>query len=180
MQGLPGRTQAFSSCSVRASHFSGFSCGTWTLASGLQWLWCTGLIAPRRVEFSLTRDRTHVSCIGRWIFNHWTTRGVLMSFLLAPPFNLRGSLARTIYCMFICSTNMLLGAHSLVSSCSWNVWTEIKLDCGWGVAYPCVSKEGTGILPSVVTQIPTGPPGSLAAGLPKDLFHVGSTLWRHL
>ena len=25
---------------------------------------------------SPTRDRTHVPCIGRWILNHWTTRGV--------------------------------------------------------------------------------------------------------
>ena len=30
------------------------------------------------------------------------------------------------------------------------------------------------------THIPTGPPGGMAAGLPKHVFHVGSTLWRHL
>ena len=43
-----------------------------------------------------------------------------MSFLLAPPFNVRGSLAWTIHYMFICSMKMLLGAHNVVSSCSWN------------------------------------------------------------
>ena len=25
---------------------------------------------------SLTKDQTHVSCLGRLIFNHWTTKGV--------------------------------------------------------------------------------------------------------
>ena len=28
---------------------------------------------------SLSRDRTHISCIGRWILNHWITREVLVS-----------------------------------------------------------------------------------------------------
>ena len=27
---------------------------------------------------SLTKDRTHVSCIARWILNPWTTREVLV------------------------------------------------------------------------------------------------------
>ena len=39
-----------------------------------QQLWHTGLAAPWRVGSSWTRDRTCVSCIGRWILNHWTTR----------------------------------------------------------------------------------------------------------
>ena len=34
------------------------------------------LFAPRHVESSRTRDRTHVPCIDRWILNHWTTRGI--------------------------------------------------------------------------------------------------------
>ena len=29
-----------------------------------QWLWCIGLVAPWHVEFSQTRDRTCVPCIG--------------------------------------------------------------------------------------------------------------------
>ena len=35
---------------------------------------------------SLTRDWTHVPCIGRWVPNHWTTREVPTHlFLLLPP-----------------------------------------------------------------------------------------------
>ena len=37
-----------------------------------------GLVALWYVESSWTRDGTHVSCIGRWILNHWTTREVLL------------------------------------------------------------------------------------------------------
>ena len=32
-----------------------------------------GLIVPRHVESSQTRDRTRVPCIGRWILNHCIT-----------------------------------------------------------------------------------------------------------
>ena len=32
-----------------------------------QWLWHMGLVAPQHVGSSQTRDRTHVSCIGRQI-----------------------------------------------------------------------------------------------------------------
>ena len=39
-----------------------------------QWLWCTGLVAPRHVGSSWTRARTRVPCIGRWILNHGATR----------------------------------------------------------------------------------------------------------
>ena len=38
------------------------------------YFWHTGLVAPRDVESSLTRDQTRVPCIGRQIPNHWTTR----------------------------------------------------------------------------------------------------------
>ena len=34
------------------------------------------LVAPQHVESSLSRDRTHVPCIGRWTLNHWATRKV--------------------------------------------------------------------------------------------------------
>ena len=43
---------------------------------------CLGLVAPRHVGFSQTRDRTRVPCIGRQILNHWTTREVLFPYLL--------------------------------------------------------------------------------------------------
>lgn len=82
--------------------------------------------------------------------------------------------------MLIFSIKMLPGAHSVVSSRFWNEWSEIKLDCRWPVPYwgPCVSKEGTSILPSLATQVPVA--GSTAAGHHKHPFRVGSTLWRHL
>ena len=34
------------------------------------------LVAPQHVESSLSRDRTHVPCIGRWTLNNWITREV--------------------------------------------------------------------------------------------------------
>ena len=34
-----------------------------------------GLVAPRYVGSSQTRDQTHVPCIGRQILNYWTTSG---------------------------------------------------------------------------------------------------------
>ena len=39
-----------------------------------QQLWHTGLVAPRHVGSSQTRDRAHVPCIGRQILNQCTTR----------------------------------------------------------------------------------------------------------
>ena len=68
------------SCSVQA-HCSSFlslqstcsracglsSCGAWAQLPHIMW------DLP-------DQDRTHVSCIGRWILNHWTTREVLHEF----------------------------------------------------------------------------------------------------
>ena len=76
------------SCSVCASYCCSFSCcGTWTLGHtgfsscgsqaleyGAQQLWHTSLVAPRHVESSRTRNRTHDSYIGRQIVYHWATR----------------------------------------------------------------------------------------------------------
>ena len=42
---------------------------------------CTGIVAPKRVGSSQTRDRTHVPCIGRQILIHCTTREVLSNVL---------------------------------------------------------------------------------------------------
>ena len=39
-----------------------------------QYLWHMGLVAPRLVDSSQTRDRTRVLRFGRWILNHCTTR----------------------------------------------------------------------------------------------------------
>ena len=40
----------------------------------LQLLRSSGLAVPQHMGSSLTRDGTHVPCISRQIFNHWTTR----------------------------------------------------------------------------------------------------------
>ena len=63
-------------CCAWASHYRGFShCGAWALG-------CKGLVAPQHVEFSQTRDRTSVPCIGRQILDHWITKDVLLCVLL--------------------------------------------------------------------------------------------------
>ena len=79
-------------CGVWASHCGGFSCcgaralGAWAsvvVAHGLsscgsqaQQLWCVGLVTPRHVGYSWTRERTCVPYIGRQILNHCATREV--------------------------------------------------------------------------------------------------------
>ena len=39
-----------------------------------QQLWRTGLVAPKHVEYSWTRDQARVPGTVRWIFHHWVTR----------------------------------------------------------------------------------------------------------
>ena len=77
---------------------------TGSRAHRLQQLWHMGstsghmsLVAPWHVKSSWTRDQTPVSCIGRQILNHWTTREVqshvfmleievkFLSVCLSPP-----------------------------------------------------------------------------------------------
>ena len=56
----------------------------WLTGSRLQaqYLWYySGLVALRHVGSSQTWDRTHDSCIGRQILNHWTTREVLYIYI---------------------------------------------------------------------------------------------------
>ena len=73
------------SCSVRVLGCTGFSrCGSQAQYLSLagcrtqaQQLWHMGLIAPRHVGSSWTRDQTRVPCIGRQILNHCATREVL-------------------------------------------------------------------------------------------------------
>ena len=61
------------------------TCGSWAQQSnsGLRLqargLCCTGLVAPRHVGPSQTRDQSHVPCIGRQTLNH---RIAFLSFLL--------------------------------------------------------------------------------------------------
>ena len=60
-----------SSCGLRALECRLSSCGT-----RAQLLWHTGLVAPRHVGSSPTRDQTRVPCIGRQTLNHCATREV--------------------------------------------------------------------------------------------------------
>ena len=72
----------FSCCGAQAlGHVDFNSCGT--CAQQLRFLgsraqaqyFCSmDLVAPRHVRSSQIRDRTCVSCIGRWILYHWATR----------------------------------------------------------------------------------------------------------
>ena len=58
-----------------ASHYRGLSCcGAQAPDAQAQWLWLTGLVAPRHVGSPQTRARTRVPCIGRRILNHCATR----------------------------------------------------------------------------------------------------------
>ena len=43
-----------------------------------------GLVAPRHLESSRTRDGTCALCVGRQILNHWTTREVHVVVLILP------------------------------------------------------------------------------------------------
>ena len=60
----------FSNCGMWASYCCCFSC----CRVRAQSLWHTGLVAPRHVGSSQTRDWTGVPCVARWILNHQTTR----------------------------------------------------------------------------------------------------------
>ena len=63
---------------ARASHYRGLSCcGAQAPDAQAQQLWLTGPAALRHVGSSQTRARTRVSCIGRQILNHSTTREAL-------------------------------------------------------------------------------------------------------
>ena len=65
---------------AQASRYRGLSCcGAHAPGAQAQWLWLTGLVAPRHVGSSQTRARTCVPCIGRQILNHSATREAPLS-----------------------------------------------------------------------------------------------------
>lgn len=124
----------------RASHYSGFSgcgaqalghtgfrgCSTWAQqlqspdsGAQVQYLRCTDLVAPRHVGSSRTRDRTHVSYLGRWI-HQWATREAPrttdLKSIIRSPASLSPSRQLVI-------TELLLKPH-------WLTWT-------WGPAASC-------------------------------------------
>ena len=59
-------------------HMGVSSCGPPGSSAQGQQSWGTGLVAPWRVGSSWIRDRTCISCIGRWILYHCATREALM------------------------------------------------------------------------------------------------------
>ena len=81
---LSGRCEVMHHCSF-VLHFLLFSAGEHlSFASGpskrascptqAQQLWHTGLVAPKHVEYSWTRDQARVPGTVRWILHHWVTR----------------------------------------------------------------------------------------------------------
>ena len=69
-----GERGLFSSCGVQFSRCGGFpSCGFRALEHSLSGC-CPGSVTLRHVGPSWTRDRTHVSCVGRWILILCATR----------------------------------------------------------------------------------------------------------
>ena len=65
-----------SSCDVWASHRGGFSWGAQALEHVGTEVVGMGLVAPRYVESSQTRDQIRVPRTGRQTPNHWTTREI--------------------------------------------------------------------------------------------------------
>ena len=103
---LVAASRDYSCCSMWVSHCRGFpccgawalgfcSCGTW--ASSLwfpgsraqaQYLWHAGLVAPWHVGSSWSKDRTHVSCIGRHSYplSHQRSPGRIFTISKFPSF----------------------------------------------------------------------------------------------
>ena len=88
---LAAQAQTTLHCGAQASRCSGFSLlpsmdsGHTDFSSCSMWaqsLWLMGLVAPRHVKSSQTRDRTDVPCVGRRILTHCTTREVPEKFKL--------------------------------------------------------------------------------------------------
>ena len=89
-------SRASSSCSVQASHCSGFSCcraqalehtDFSNCSSWAQQLRHMGLLAPQHEGSFQTRDQTHVSFIGRQILHHRATREALL--FIFNPYNIQ-------------------------------------------------------------------------------------------
>ena len=73
-----GKWGLLSSCGVRGSHCSGFSCGSQAVATLAQLVVSLGLAVPLHVGSSQTWNQTCILSMGRWILNQWTTREILM------------------------------------------------------------------------------------------------------
>ena len=88
---------------------------------------------------SLTRDRTHVPCIGKWLLNHWITREFPTSSFLVSFLG--------------CGTRLGLRCTDI----------NEMLDKGTRgrVAFICL-RQGLGLNPSCGAFCPCRPPGALA------------------
>ena len=99
-----GEQGLVSSCGVRASHCTAFSgrlqtrvhagfssCGSWALEHRLSSCG-SDLVALWHAGSSQTRNRTPVSCIGKWILYHWATRETPRSGNLSIVWRHQGSL----------------------------------------------------------------------------------------
>ena len=109
-------------CSAQASQCSGFSCcgsraggraGFSSCSTRARELWCAGLVAPRHVGSSQTKDQACVPCIGRLILNHWITRDVLItSFFFLDCQNNVESMVQMVYICVSRKVLLILVIHS--------------------------------------------------------------------
>ena len=88
---------------------------------------------------SLTRDRTHVPCIGKWLLNHWTTREFPASSVLVP----------------------FLGCGTRPGMRCTNVNEMLDKGTRGRVASMCL-RQGLWLNPSCRALCPCRPPGALA------------------
>ena len=65
-------------CGAPASHSGFFYCGAWALGVCGSVVMAQGLVAPRQLESSQTRDQICVPCIGRQILIYCTTGKFLL------------------------------------------------------------------------------------------------------
>ena len=83
---------------------------------------------------SLTRDRTHIPCIGRWSLNLWTTREVPNLLLIHRLMQFRG-------CRETAAPRVDLGKIIQKWGLLWWLrWWRICLQCGGHGFYPLVKK----------------------------------------
>ena len=101
------------------------SCSEWGLLSRVRALGHMGsvvvaldLVVPQYVWSFQTRDRTHVSCICRWVLYHWAAREAHIDF--HPCFNLTlHEVFWYIYMVFILITLMAIQYPLLFICHSW-------------------------------------------------------------
>ena len=131
MLGLHFRARAFSSCGEWGPLFIAVRgpltivasrCGAQAPDVQAQYLWRTGLVAPRHVGSSQTRARTCVPCIGRQILNHCTTREALLSILNSILFMVWGIVVSSCLFNMLSSFSSKFIEENLKSLLKANMW----------------------------------------------------------